>query len=128
MERSSTKVITGYYVGVCLGVDVYLLVYMKYDQLVSMTPGKVLGQVILSSLWQSAFVLRVDMAVARIALRRSFVPNSSLRKDMPFFLQTALAKSTAPTISFFRFQNIFEDKKSRFLMFSPPSESKEKAE
>jgi len=68
------------------------------------------------------------MAVARIALRTNFVPKNNLRKDMPFFLQTALAKSTAPTISFFRFQNTFEDKKSRFLMFSPPSESKEKAE
>lgn len=50
MERSSTKVIAGNYVGVCLGVVVYLLVYMTYDQLVSMTPGEVLGQVILSSL------------------------------------------------------------------------------
>lgn len=110
MEQSSTNVIIGNYGGVCLGVDVYLLVYMKYDQLVSMTPGKVLGQVVLSSLWQSGFVLRVDMPVARIALLTSFVPNS-LRNDMPFFLQTELAKSTAPTISFFRFQNTFEDKK-----------------
>ena len=50
MEQSSTNVIIGNYGGVCLGVDVYLLVYMKYDQLVSMTPGKVLGQVVLSSL------------------------------------------------------------------------------